>query len=157
MPLKKESEPITSDEWLYRRVHADRFRTDKTPFVSPGAFEPRVKGRNADTDGISLFRAACLESAHEITALVADLEKRRKIGVVKVLVAEVETLGITVLPTKFEGISGHVSLPELSADAYKDKMTKPQCKLWMNELAKLVSPEERIVIDTDPMNSRRSG
>ena len=153
MPLKKESEPVTSDEWLYRRVHADRFRTDRTPFVSPGAFEPRVKGKYADIDGISLFRAACLGDVEEMMSLVVDPEKRKRIGVVRISVAEVESLGLTVVSSPTEGVAGHVSIPELSADAYK--MTKPQCKLWMTELAELVSPQERIVRVTDPMNSRR--
>ena len=60
MTLKDENDPITPDEWFLRRVHCDKFRTDKTPLISPNAFEPRIKGRDPDKDGISLFRCAVL-------------------------------------------------------------------------------------------------
>lgn len=60
--MKSESDAITDDEWLLRRVHRDRFRIGKMPFISPGAFEPRLpeKCRDPDIDGISLYRESCL-------------------------------------------------------------------------------------------------
>ncbi len=33
--MKDESEPVTSDEWLIRRVHEVSFRTEKTSYISP--------------------------------------------------------------------------------------------------------------------------
>lgn len=154
MPLKEETEPIADDEWLYRRVHTMGFRTAKTPFVSPSAFEPRVKGEAPDTDGISLFRADCLELPEDILALIDDVEKRKSNGIVRVSVSEVKKLGLSVSPTPVDTIPGHISLPELSATAFANKDTRPQCKLWMYGLAELVSPEDRIVFHPDPAKPR---
>jgi hypothetical protein len=58
--MKHEFDPVTDDEWLLRRVHRQYFRNDPNLLISPSAFEPRVKGREPDVDGISLFRLACL-------------------------------------------------------------------------------------------------
>jgi hypothetical protein len=55
---KHESEPIGDDEWLLRRVRRERFRPLQIPLIAPAAFEPRIKGRDPDVDGISLFREA---------------------------------------------------------------------------------------------------
>lgn len=154
MPLKEETEPIADDEWLYRRVHTTRFRTAKTPFVSPGAFEPRTKGDHPDTDGISLFRAACLNEAGDILVLIEDPGKRIENGVVKVSVREFKSLGLSVVSTPRDNIFGHVSIPELSAGAYAEKSTRQKCKKWMTDLAELASPTDRIVLAPDPMNPR---
>lgn len=54
--MKSEDDPITDDEWLLRRVRVEKFRTNKLPVVSPNAFEPRIRGRDPDGDGISLHR-----------------------------------------------------------------------------------------------------
>lgn len=70
--VKQESDPITPDEWLIRRVHLDQFRTGKDPYVSPKAFRPRVNGDQPDTDGISLFRLTCLRDEHDILEMIAD-------------------------------------------------------------------------------------
>ena len=68
--MKSETDPITDDEWLMRRVRIERFRDDKTPFILPGAFEPRIKGREPDIDGISLYREECLANPEEILSAV---------------------------------------------------------------------------------------
>src|SRR4051812_39735784 len=115
--MKSEDEPITDDEFLLRRVHRDRFPSEKVPFVSPNAFEPRIKGQDIDSDGISLYREACLEKADEILADVSE-QKRRDAGIVKVSVAFIRSLGMTVKPSP-TGIKGHVVLPELNAAEYK--------------------------------------
>ena len=152
MPLKEETEPITDDEWLYRRVHTMRFRTARTPFVSPSAFEPNVKGKYPDTDGISLFRADCLRSAEDILANISDPEKRKANGVVKLQVSELKSLGLSVKSTPDDNLRGHVSVPELSAGTFVKEKTR--CKDCMKKLAELVSPEERIVVKPDPINPR---
>lgn len=154
MPPKKEEESIADDEWLYRRVHTNRFRTAKVPFVSPSAFEPRAKGDQPDEDGISLFRAACLEDAGEILALIDDAEKRNANGIVKITVGELKSLGLSVVSTRSDDISGHVSIPQLSSRAFSDAALRPQCKKWMTELAELASPADRVVLKPIPMNPR---
>jgi len=154
MPEKNETDPVTDDEWLFRRVHETRFRTSKTPFVSPGAFEPRTSGDQADVDGISLFRAACLDKPGDVLVLIVDSKKRDSNGIVKISVGEIRALGLSVVSTPLEEIRGHVSIPELSSGAFADMEQKAQCKLWMNKLADLASPENRIVLDPIPMIPR---
>ena len=154
MPKKFETEPISDDEWLFRRVHTSRFRTNKTPYVSPGAFEPRVKGNDPDDDGISLFRSDCLETAEEILAQIHDAEKRNANGIVKLLVSEVKAIGLTVIATPREGIRGHVSIPEMSSQAFSHKDSRLRCEEWMYRLAEFASPEDRIVVPPIPLNPR---
>lgn len=154
MPKKQETEPISDEEWLYRRIHATRFRTNQSPYVSPSAFEPRTKGDDQDVDGISLFRADCLEQAADILDLIADSEKRNANGIVKILVAEIRAIGLSVISTPRKQIRGHVSIPELSSIAFRDSVLRQKCKDWMHRLATLASPEERIVLQPLPMNPR---
>jgi hypothetical protein len=45
--VKSETEPISDDEWLLRRIRVERFRLDKTPLISPDAFARRTKGRGS--------------------------------------------------------------------------------------------------------------
>jgi hypothetical protein len=146
MPKKVETEPITDDEWLYRRIHKDRFRNNRTPFVSPSAFEPRTKGNAMDHDGISFYRADCLNHPADILAMITDPEKRPANGIVKVSVAEVKEMGLTVTSTPQADIRGHVSILELSAANYLDECFRAKCKIWMHKLAELTSPEDRIVV-----------
>jgi hypothetical protein len=115
--MKSETDPITDDEWLLRRVRVEKFRTDRVPAISPNAFEPRVKGRDPDTDGISLYRAACLADPAEVLANVAP-ERRHEYGIVRVPVALLKSLGLSVQSTPDDQIKGHVSIPELNAAAY---------------------------------------
>lgn len=154
MPKKEETEPITDDEWLYRRVHATRFRTNDSPYVSPSAFEPRIRGEDIDEDGISLFRADCLETADDILALIHDSAKRNANGVVKVLVSEIRAIGMSVRSTPRKDIRGHVSIPELSSAAFRDKDMRQKCKEWIYRLAEFASPDERIVLQPIPMIPR---
>jgi hypothetical protein len=84
--MKSETDPITDDEWLLRRVRIEKFRTDKVPLISPNAFEPRVKGRDPDTDGISLYRAACLADPSEVLATIAP-ERMHEYGIVRIPVS----------------------------------------------------------------------
>jgi len=118
--MKPETDPITDDEWLLRRVRVERFRTDKTPVISPNAFEPRLPGpkvRDPDTEGISLYREDCLTSREDILATVAE-DKRRDFGIVRVPVALLQALNLTVEFRQDSRIPGHVVIPELNATAY---------------------------------------
>lgn len=111
---KGETEPITDDEWRLRRVWRDRFG----PPVSPNAFEPRTKGRDIDTTGISLYRKACLESLEEILSTITT-DKQPHYGIVQVPVALIKCLNLTVVIEPDERVLGHVVIPELNATAYQ--------------------------------------
>ena len=116
--MKSEDDPITDDEWLLRRVRVERVRTDQTPLVSPNAFEPRIKGRDRDTDGISLYRAACVGDPSDILATV-DPGRRHEYGIVRIPVSLVESLAFSVRSVPVDEIKGHVTIPQLNADDYE--------------------------------------
>jgi len=119
--MKSESEPIADDEWLLRRVWWERFRSQTTPIISPNAFEPRTGGREPDVDGISFYRAACVSDSNEVLATVAA-DKRPKYAIVKIPVALVRTLGLSLVAKQDSRIQGHVVIPEINAIDYaRDK------------------------------------
>ena len=118
--MKPETDPIADDEWLLRRVRVERFRTDKTPIISPNAFEPRLPGpkvRDPDTEGISLYRQECLASPEAILGTV-DEDKRHAYGIVRIPVSLLRTLNLTIEIRQDTRILGHVVIPELNATAY---------------------------------------
>jgi hypothetical protein len=147
--MKSEDEPVTDDEWLLRRVRRERFRTDSIPIISPGAFEPRFNGRDIDVDGISLYRLACINDPADILSQVAE-DKRGSIAIVRVSVAFLKSLGLTVLSRPRPGIPGHVVLPELNADDYK--ANKGKFTPILKELADEASKDENIVRRPDPLD-----
>lgn len=140
--MKAEDEPITDDEWLLRRVHRERFRTDSLPLISPGAFEPRCKGRDIDTDGISLFRSACLNDPSDILAEIAE-EKRPSIGIVRISKAFLSMLGLNVVGRPVPAITGHVVIPELNADDYK--ANKAKFIPFLKDIADEASKDENVI------------
>lgn len=115
--MKPETDPIADDEWLLRRVRVERFRTDKIPIISPNAFEPRVKGRDIDSDGISLYREACVSVPTDVLATVAE-DRRREYGIVRVPVSVLKALNLSVRSLPDARVLGHVVIPELNATAY---------------------------------------
>lgn len=140
--MKAESEPISDDEWLLRRVPGDRFRTEKVPLISPNAFEPRnSKARDPDWDGISLYRQACLELPDEILEVLAE-DKRKFTGIVKIQAGELRRLGLDIISSPGT-IKGHVVIPQLNTrDYFADKEKYTDLKL---EIAKLASRPDSIV------------
>lgn len=140
--MKSETDPITDDEWLLRRVRIEKFRTDKVPIISPNAFEPRVKGREPDTDGISLHRAACLADPSEVLATVAP-ERWHEYGIVRVSVAFLTSLGLSVRSTPDAQVKGHVAIPELNAADYQAE--KARFTPIKEKLATEASKAENIV------------
>jgi hypothetical protein len=140
--MKSEADPITDDEWLLRRIHKDRFKTNRVPIISPSAFEPRVKGRDPDVDGISLYREACLASPDEILATVAE-EKRHEYAIVRVPVSALQELELSVDLKPDERVKGHVIIPELNATDYA--ATKSVFTPTLLDLARLASQDENIV------------
>lgn len=140
--MKAESDPVTDDEWLLRCVFHDKFRTSKVPIISPNAFEPRGKNaRQPDTDGISLYRAACLADVSDVLAPIAE-DKRALTGIVRIPVALLQTLGLSV-EIKPDVVRGHVVVPELREALYfADKSKFTPIKLALAEEA---SKDENIV------------
>jgi hypothetical protein len=122
--MKDESEPITDDEWLLRRVRVEAF-TQKRPDqpLSPNAFEPRVKGRDIDTTGISLYRLSCLREPTDVLVTV-PLEKRDQVGIVRVSVQTLKRLGLTVRSEPDARVAGHVCITELNATDYAADKSK---------------------------------
>lgn len=140
--MKAETAPIADDEWLLRRVRVEKFRTDKVPIISPNAFEPRIKGRDPDTDGISLYRAACLDDASEVLATIAP-ERRHEYGIARVSVSGLRSLGLSVESKPDDRIRGHVVIPELNSRDYEsDKSRFTPIK---EKLARMASENENIV------------
>lgn len=121
--MKAESEPITNDEWLLRRVHKDRFKTDKIPLISANSFEPRMTGNDIDYDGISLYRLACQDHWSAVLATIPK-EKQQDSGIVKVPVAIIQELGFTIQIKPDSCIKGHVVIPELNANDYAENKVK---------------------------------
>ncbi len=113
--MKDQNDPITEDEWLLRLVWEDRF-VKRDPPISLNAFEPR-DGRHPDTEGISLFREACVENPEDILAVVAA-DKRHRYGIVKIPVSMLAGQDLTVRPDNIEEVPGHVVMPELNLVAY---------------------------------------
>jgi len=123
---KADSDPISDDEWFLRRIHVDRFRNqDGVLEVTANAFEPRFKGRDPDTDGISLYRAACLDNPEEILKFVPE-EKWPNNGIVRISKGHLIKLGLSIFPCPDPKapIPGHVVIPELNALDYKSDASK---------------------------------
>lgn len=143
--MKAETDPITDDEWLLRRVRVEKFRTDTTPIISPNAFEPRLPGpkvRDPDIDGISLYREACLMAAEDILATVVE-DRRNEYGIVRIPVTLLSHLNLSVQSRPDSRILGHVVIPELNAAAYEaDKARFIPIK---QQLAAVASEEGNIV------------
>lgn len=140
--MKTETDLITDDEWLLRRVRIEKFRTDKNPIISPNAFEPRIKGRDPDTDGISFYRAACLADPSEVLATIPP-ERRGEYGIVRISVSLLKSLQLSVKSRQDERIRGHVVVPELNSEDYQSD--KPRFTPIKEKLAAQASEDENIV------------
>jgi hypothetical protein len=140
--MKAETDPITDDEWLLRRIRVERFRTDEVPIISPNAFEPRIKGRDPDTDGISFYRAACLADPSEVLATIAP-ERWHEYGIVRISVSSLKSLQLSVKSKPDQRIRGHVVVPELNSVDYQSH--KSRFTPIKERLAAMVSKDENIV------------
>jgi len=116
--MKLETEPISDDEWLLRRVHIQMFRTDVTP-LSPNAFRPVTKGTHVDNAGISLFREACQQNSEDILRLMSP-ERQADNGIVRLRVSDLKKIKLSVVADPISDIPGHVVIPELNAQVYEN-------------------------------------
>lgn len=115
--MKPETAPVSDGEWLLRRVWHERYRTNQNPIISPNAFEPRLRGEDRDTDGISLYRLDCQADPTDVLATVTA-DRRHLYAVVRVQVSTIKALGMSVCPAPDDHVKGHVVIPELNADDY---------------------------------------
>lgn len=141
--MKPETDPITDDEWVLRRIHRQDFSGPSLPFVSPNGFRPRTskQGRDIDTDGISLYRESCVAAPSDILVNVAA-DKLADQGIVRLSVRFLRSLGLTITPSP-DAIPGHVVIPQLNDAAYIS--AKANALALMAKLASEASKEENIV------------
>jgi hypothetical protein len=129
--MKDEADPVTPDEWLVRLIWGEFFAPADALPVRPVAFRPRPD----ETDGISMFRLACVSRAEDVLAVIA-LEKQPKYAIAVVPVTELVSLGLTVKPARIETIPGHVVIPELiSITAKADKKRLETIQIRLAEIA----------------------
>jgi hypothetical protein len=140
---KSESEPVSEDEWLLRRVRKERVKRNRVPMIGPAAFEPRINGRDPDVDGISLFRLACLNDVMELIENIAP-EKRTLQGIVRVPVALIRSLGLTIDVKPVSFVPGHVVLREINASAFANR--EDWLPAVLEELAKAASEPGNVLI-----------
>jgi hypothetical protein len=128
--MKAEADPITEDEWLIRLVWETKVKRQE-PLIAATAFEPLPY----DTDGLSLFRLACLNDPSDALLAVAE-DKRPRYAVVQIPVSLLATLGLTVRPAPIPEVRGHVVVPEINVTAYKaDKARFTPIKQRLAEVA----------------------
>lgn len=139
--MKSETDPITDDEWLLRRIWHERFRPDQLGcVVSPNAFAPRLRGpkvREPDIDGISLYRLSCLSTAEDVLTPVRQ-NRRHLYAVVRIPASFVRSLKLTLQPLPDPHVKGQVVIPELNADDYER-----DSKTWLPVLLKLAEEAGR--------------
>src|SRR5690349_20735626 len=110
--MKAETDPITQDEWLIRLVWETKIKRQEPP-IAAAAFEPL---RN-DTDGLSLFRVACLKDPTDALLAVAE-DKRPRYGLVQIPISLLTDLGLSVRPAPIDAVPGHVVVPEVNISDY---------------------------------------
>jgi hypothetical protein len=112
--MKDENDAVTSDEMLVRLIWEAHYQADLEEPVRKSAFNPK----EFETDGISVFRAACLSAPEDALAVIAE-EKRERYAVALIPVVELASLGLSVKPAKIQEIPGHAVLPELNIVDFK--------------------------------------
>lgn len=121
--MKGEDEPVTPDESVIRLIWGAFLRPGEPVPVQPVAFKPR----DDETDGISVFRLACLSDPKDALGVMAP-EKRDRYAITVIPIAELLAPGLTVKPAKVDTVPGHAVLPELNITAVKSN------RLWWKEL-----------------------
>lgn len=112
--MKSEDEPVTEDESVIRLIWGEFLRPgERAPMLSV-SFRPR----DDETDGISVYRLACLKDPTEARLAMAP-EKRNRYAIAVIPVTELTALGLSVVPSKCEPVPGHSVIPELNIAAVK--------------------------------------
>jgi hypothetical protein len=115
MAMKAETDPITEDEWLIRLVWETKLKVkDQAILIAANAFEPLPN----DTDGLSLFRRACLKDPGDALLAIAVEEKRRRYAIAQVPASLLPSLGLSVRSAPIAAVPGHVVIPEINIADY---------------------------------------
>lgn len=115
--MKDENEPVADDELVIRAIWTGFFDAKVNMPVLPIAFLPR----SDETDGISVFRAACVSNPEDVLVVFAE-EKRDRYAIALLPVSELKKLELTVKPSKIDKVAGHAVIPELNiVDVKADK------------------------------------
>jgi hypothetical protein len=107
--MKDESEPVTPDEFVVRLIWTFNFKVEAAQPIRREAFEPK----SHETDGVSVFRAACLNDPEQALDVMAA-DKRDGYAIALLPVSEILKLELTVVPAKIDAVPGHSVLPELN-------------------------------------------
>lgn len=101
-------DPVLPEEWVLRRIHRNLVDEGR---ITRLAFCPT----KADVDGISLYREK------HISPIQLDAIGRQpgSYFIARLQVQQLLELGLSVVPTEEEH-PGHVSIPELSADKFRE-------------------------------------
>ena len=127
-----EHDPVAPDEVVVRLVWTDYYSAGVVPPVLSRAFLPRAD----ETDGISVFRAACLADPADALGVIAEA-KRDKYAIALLPVPGLLALVLTVRPAPIAAVPGHAVLPELNVTAVR--AGKDRWKAVMAQLAELAS------------------
>ena len=112
--MKSEDEPVTENESVIRLIWGEFLRPgERAPMLSV-SFRPR----DDETDGISVYRLACLKDPTEARLAMAP-EKRDRYAIAVIPMAELTALGLSVLPSKNDLVRGHAVIPEMNIAALK--------------------------------------
>jgi hypothetical protein len=112
--MKSEDEPITPDEFVIRLIWHEFLRLGETVAVQAVAFKPR----DNESDGISVFRLACLSDPTDALQAIST-DKRGKYALALLKVEDLKKLSLSVVPAKIDSVPGHAVIPELNCHAVK--------------------------------------
>jgi len=129
--MKDEASPVSPDEMVVRLIWKDFHKPGQAVSIGEGAFRPKPN----ETDGISVFRAACLDDTRDVLAVIAP-EKRDKYALALLPVSELLALGLTVQPARIEALPGHAVVPELNITGIP---TGPAGKTLLRQLAAIAA------------------
>jgi len=130
--LKNEADPVTPDEFVLRLIWTTHYKAAREVVLREQAFEPRSN----ETDGISVFRVACLAIPEDALAVMAP-EKRDRYALALLPVSELLLLGLTVQPSPIKSVLGHAVLPELNI--VSTKADRPHWRTIQKSLAIIAS------------------
>ena len=131
--MKDENDLVSPDEHVLRRIN------NKKDWYDPSLGFPVTRVActpfKKDVDGLSVFRELFV-SAAEVAAAGPNPDGYY---VARLLVADIQRLGLTVVPNPLPGrLRGHAIIPELNYSATRsDPDTKKRTKELTFELAKL--------------------
>jgi hypothetical protein len=118
--MSQSGETVDPGESILRRIfRKEHYDPSLAIPVLAAAFRPR----DDDTDGISVYR----ELLCSVLELLNSARQPPECYVVaRFKAADLLALGLSLVPTQTDdGPLGHVSIPELRREAYKNKDTKP--------------------------------